>query len=70
MEKDYVERELSAKTGEICNGLQGSLQKVEDDMRKYCLSQKAEQSKLQQMITTMKGEKTALNQQLIGKEKA
>ena len=49
------------------NELLTNLGKIEDNMRKNFAQQKADNSRIQQQITSLKGEKTALQQQLLGK---
>ena len=54
---------------EVQKGLTTKLFKIEEEMLKHEAHQKAENSRLQQQITTAKGEKTALYQQLLGLNK-
>ncbi len=66
-EKDTLESVLTMKTQEVRKTLTNELFRVEEEMKRHFAHQKAENSRLQQQITSLKGEKTALQQQLLGK---
>ena len=65
-EKDTLESVLSMKTQEVKKTLTNELMRIEEEMKRHFAHQKAENSRLQQQITALKGEKTALQQQLLG----
>ena len=62
-----MEKEANQQLGDLKKELIELLTTVEDNMRKGFAQQKAENSRIQQQITALKGEKTALQQQLLGK---
>lgn len=62
-----MERDVGQQLQEMKNELLTNLGKIEDNMRKNFAQQKADNSRIQQQITSLKGEKTALQQQLLGK---
>ena len=63
--KDSLETILSNKTKQVKANLTTELARVEEEMKRHFAHQKAENSRLQQQITSMKGEKTALQQQML-----
>lgn len=65
-EKDTLESVLTMKTQDVRKTLTNELYRVEEEMKRHFAHQKAENSRLQQQITALKGEKTALQQQLLG----
>ena len=64
-EKDTLQEILKLKTHEVKNTLLQELNKVEDEMKRHFSHQTSENSRLQQQITSLKAEKTALQNQLI-----
>ena len=64
-EKDTLQEILKMKTHEVKNTLLQELNKVEDEMKRHFSHQTSENSILQQQITSLKAEKTALQNQLI-----
>jgi len=42
------------------------VQRMQDEVKRHFAQQKADNSRLQQQITTLKGEKTSLQQQILG----
>ncbi|CAE7449283.1 ALKBH3 [Symbiodinium natans] len=44
----------------------GDVQRLQDEVKRHFAQQKAENGRLQQQITTLKGEKTSLQQQILG----
>ena len=56
---------LEAKKKEVVIDLNGKLFKVDDELKKHLAHQKAENSRLQQQITQLKGDKTTINEQLL-----
>lgn len=67
-EKETLQSVLTMKTADVKQSLTDELKKIEDEMKRHFAHQKAENSRLQQQITALKGEKTALQQQLIGNQ--
>ena len=54
------------KTQDFKRTLTNELMRIEEEMRRHFSHQKSENSGLQQQITGLKGEKTALQQKLLG----
>ena len=54
------------KTQDVRKNLTNSLYKVEEEMKRHFAHQKAENSRLQQHIASIKNEKTTAEQQLLG----
>ncbi len=65
-EKENLQSVLNMKTEDIKITITDELNSIENEMKKHFAHQKAENSRLQQQITSLKGEKTSLQQQLIG----
>ena len=65
-EKDTIDSVLNMKIQEVRKTLTNELFRVDEEMKRHFAHQKAENSRLQQQITTLKGEKTSLQQQLLG----
>ena len=53
------------KTQDVRKTLTNELFKVEEEMKRHYAHQKAENARIQQQVTALKGEKTALDMQLI-----
>jgi chromosome segregation ATPase len=64
-EKDHLQETLKNKTGSVKTNLLQDLYKVEDEMKRHFAHQTSENGRLQQKITTLKAEKTSLQNQLI-----
>ena len=64
-EKESLDDTVTRKAQEIRKNLTNDVLKAEDDMKKSYLNQKNENNKLQLQITTMKTEKTNLQQHLL-----
>ena len=64
-EKDNLQETLKHKTGSVKTNLLQDLYKVEDEMKRHFSHQTSENGRLQQKITSLKAEKTALQNQLI-----
>ena len=64
-EKDNLQETLKNKTGSVKTNLLQDLYKVEDEMKRHFSHQTSENGRLQQKITSLKAEKTALQNQLI-----
>ncbi len=56
---------LESKKKETFQDLSTKLFTVEDELKKHLAHQKAENSRLQQQITQLKGDKTTINEQLL-----
>ncbi len=56
---------LEAKKKETVLDLNTKLFKVEDELKRHLAHQKAENSRLQQQITQLKGDKTTIQEQLL-----
>ncbi len=65
-EKDTLQSVLTMKTSDVKEALFEELKTLEGEMRRHFNHQKAENSRLQQQVTVLRGEKTSLQQQLIG----
>ena len=65
-EKDSLQSVLTIKTTDVKEALFDELKGLESEMRRHFNHQKAENSRLQQQVTVLRGEKTSLHQQLIG----
>ena len=68
-EKETLESVLTMKTQDVRKTLTNELFKVEEEMKRHYAHQKAENSRIQQQITALKGEKTALDMQLLELER-
>ena len=68
-EKDTLEHVITLKTQEVRKTLTNENFKVEEEMKRHYAHQKAENSRLQQQATALRGEKTALDMQLIELER-
>lgn len=64
-EKDTLENVLNMKTQDVRKSLMNEIYRVEEEMKRHFAHQKAENNRLQQQINQLKGEKTALHQQLL-----
>lgn len=64
-EKETLEDVLSRKAGDIRKSLANEVARAEDEMKKSYHGQKGENTKLQQQITTLKSDKTNLQQHLL-----
>ena len=64
-EKEEHRTFLKTKTEEMKNSLLVELNTVEEEMKKHLLVQKDENTRLQKLITALKGEKTVLLNKLI-----
>uniref|UniRef100_A0A7S3CPX5 Uncharacterized protein n=1 Tax=Strombidium rassoulzadegani TaxID=1082188 RepID=A0A7S3CPX5_9SPIT len=64
-EKEQLDDSLTRKAQEIRKSLTTEVIKAEEDMKKSYLGQKNENNKLQNQITTLKTEKTNLQQHLL-----
>merc|ERR1719343_316213 len=65
-DKSNIEQHYGAQLQEMKKTMVADVQKVSEEVRKHFQNQKAENNRLQTQITTLKAEKTALQQQLLG----
>ena len=63
-EKDTLERVLNMKAKEAHTSLMNEVSKVESELKRHTEYQRTENSRLQQQITMLMGEKTALQQKM------
>ena len=68
-EKETLESVLTMKTQDVRKTLTNELFKVEEEMKRHYAHQKAENARIQQQVTALKGEKTALDMQLLELER-
>ena len=68
-EKETLENVITLKTQEVRKTLTNENFKVEEEMKRHYAHQKAENSRIQQQVTALKGEKTALDMQLLELER-
>ena len=68
-EKETLESVLTMKTQDVRKTLTNENFKVEEEMKRHYGHQKAENSRIQQQVTALKGEKTALDMQLLELER-
>jgi chromosome segregation ATPase len=68
-EKETLESVLTMKTQDVRKTLTNENFKVEEEMKRHYSHQKAENSRIQQQVTSIKGEKTALDMQLLELER-
>lgn len=60
-EKETLESVLTLKTQEVRKTLTNENFKVEEEMKRHYAHQKQDNSRMQQQITALRGEKTALD---------
>ena len=65
-EKDTLENVLSMKTDDVKRSLANEIQRIEEDMGRNLEHQGTENGRFQSQLKALKGEKTALEKQLIG----
>lgn len=68
-EKETLESVLTMKSQDVRKTLTNENFKVEEEMKRHYAHQKAENSRIQQQVTALKGEKTALDMQLLELER-
>ena len=66
-EKETLESVLTKKTKDVQEILNNELLRLEDEMKRHFAHQKAENTRIQQQINTLKVDKTALHQQLLSR---
>jgi hypothetical protein len=65
-EKDTLENVLVTKSQDVRKTITNDVTRVEEDLKRNFQQQKSENTRVQQQITSIKGEKTNLQQQLLG----
>ena len=65
-DKEQLECQLTTKSNEVRKKLQLEADRVEDELKRNLAQQKVENVKLNNQISTLKQEKTQLNQNLVG----
>ena len=68
-EKETLESVLTMKTQDVRKTMTNENFKVEEEMKRHYAHQKAENARIQQQVTSLKGEKTALDMQLLELER-
>merc|ERR1712057_30678 len=64
-DKQNIEQNYQAQLQELKKTMVADVQRMQEEVKRHFAHQKAENSRLQQ-ITTLKGEKTSLQQQILG----
>merc|ERR1719440_1693794 len=65
-DKSNIESHYQGQLQELKKTMVGDVQRMQEEVKKHFQQQKAENARLQQQITTLKGEKTTLQQQILG----
>merc|ERR1712217_18304 len=65
-DKSNIEQHYQAQLQEMKKTMVGDVQRMQEEVKKHFSQQKAENNRMQQQITTLKGEKTSLQQQILG----
>merc|ERR1719262_1501140 len=65
-DKSNIEKHYQGQLQEMKKTMVGDVQRMQEEVKKHFQQQKAENARLQQQITTLKGEKTSLQQQILG----
>jgi len=69
VEKTQLEQSLTLQTQDVRKTLTNELFKVEEDIKRHFAHQKQESARYQQQITAFRGEKTALDMQMLELER-
>jgi chromosome segregation ATPase len=64
--KSLIEQHYQQQLLELKKVISGDLARVQEEVKKHFTQQKAENSRVTQQVGVLKGEKTALQQQIIG----
>merc|ERR1719247_3650280 len=64
-DKQNIEQHYQAQLQELKKTMVADVQRMQEEVKRHFAHQKAENSRLQQQITTLKGEKTSLQQQIL-----
>merc|ERR1712060_180674 len=65
-DKSNIEQHYQGQLQELKKTMVSDVQRMQEEVKKHFQCQKAENQRLQQQITTLKGEKTSLQQQILG----
>merc|ERR1712226_358432 len=65
-DKSNIEQHYQGQLQEMKKTMVGDVQRMQEEVKKHFQNQKQENNRLQQQITTLKGEKTSLQQQILG----
>lgn len=65
-DKAGIEEHYQGQLQELKKTMVGDVQRLQDEVKRHFVQQKAENQRLQQQITTLKQEKTSLQQQILG----
>eukprot|EP00933_Yihiella_yeosuensis_P065795 TRINITY_DN69783_c0_g1_i1.p1 TRINITY_DN69783_c0_g1~~TRINITY_DN69783_c0_g1_i1.p1 ORF type:complete len:125 (-),score=45.03 TRINITY_DN69783_c0_g1_i1:59-433(-) len=65
-DKAGIEEHYQGQLQELKKTMVGDVQRMQDEVKRHFAQQKAENGRLQQQVTTLKGEKTSLQQQILG----
>merc|ERR1719424_2709155 len=65
-DKANVEGHYQGQLQELKKTMVQDVQRMQEEVKKHFAQQKAENGRLQQQLTTLKGEKTSLQQQILG----
>merc|ERR1712134_185948 len=65
-DKQNIEQHYQAQLQELKKTMVADVQRMQEEVKRHFAHQKAENSRLQQQITTLKGEKTSRQQQILG----
>eukprot|EP00744_Colponema_vietnamica_P006017 GILI01008770.1.p1 GENE.GILI01008770.1~~GILI01008770.1.p1 ORF type:complete len:168 (-),score=40.88 GILI01008770.1:323-826(-) len=68
-DKSKMEATIDFKIHEARKQFSNELLRLEEEMKRHFSHQKAENSRLQQQITALKGEKTSMQQQMLGMQR-
>ena len=68
-EKETLESVLTMKQGDTRKALTNELYRVEEEIKRHYANQKAEGTRLQQQLTQLKNDKTALEKDIIRMQK-
>merc|ERR1719313_3227476 len=64
-DKSNIEQHYQGQLQEMKKTMVGDVQRMQEEVKKHFVQQKAENARLQTQITTLKGEKTSLQQQIL-----
>merc|ERR1719293_103384 len=65
-DKSSIEQHYQGQLQEMKKTMVGDVQRMQGEVKTFFVTQKAENQRLQTQITTLKGEKTSLQQQILG----
>merc|ERR1711870_159669 len=65
-DKSNIEQHYQGQLQELKKTMVADVQRMQEEVKKHFQQQKAENGRLQQQITTLRGEKTSLQQQILG----